>query len=65
MDKDVRKSHYVAVVGGGGGGGGTLSLSVPSASPLYVYLELVGGSAGLSRPSRQASGMQVRPLKPV
>lgn len=47
-----------------------LSLSLCSSSfspsvPLYLCLELVKSSAGLSPRSRQACGMQVRPLEPV
>ena len=57
MDKGARKSHYVVE--------GTLSLSIPPSFPLYVRLELVRSSAGLQLWSRQAPGMQVRPLKPV
>lgn len=42
-----------------------LSLHSSSSSPLYLCLELVKSSAGLSPRSRQACGMRVRPLKTV
>lgn len=71
-DKHVRKAHYAAELGGAGGGGGgggcSIFLRPSSSSPLpslYLCLELVKSSAGLSLQSRQACGMRVRPLKPV